>query len=173
MRFKAAYDILVYRLKNGRRIWGQKYDMNVGQVWYWWMGWTIVNDKSNFSIICTKFRSSLWTCSSKTPLFIHLFFSDLYSQSRCLTFLKQRGFLDFQITNIGSFSPVALAAAIPVSLTLLSTPRNTFLLWGDMFYLGDIDRKDRTRRHWKYLPTYSLKELLVRLFRSKSWSSLL
>ena len=83
------------------------------------------------------------------------------------------GILDFQITNMGSFSPVALAAAIPVSLTLLFFPRNTFLLWGDMFYLGDIDRKDRTRRHWKYLPTYSLKELLVRLFRSKSWSSLL
>ena len=54
MHFKAAYDTLVHRLKNGRRIWGQKYDLNVGQVWDWWMGWTIVNDKSNFSIICTK-----------------------------------------------------------------------------------------------------------------------
>ena len=119
-----------------------------------------------------NFWSSLRTHSSKISLFIHLFFCDLYSQSRCLTFLKEQGFLDLQIINIGSFSPVALAAAIPVSLTLLFFPRNTLLLWGDMFYLGDIDRKDRTRRHWKYLPTYSLKKLFIRLFRSKSWSSL-
>ena len=126
-----------------------------------------------FQSSARNFQSSLRIHSSKISLFIQLFFCDFYSQGRCLTFLKQRGFLDFQITNMGSFSPVALAAAIPVSLTLLFFPRNTFLLWGDMFYLGDIDRKDRTRRHWKYLPTYSLKELLVRLFRSKSWSSLL
>ena len=54
MRFKAPYDTLVHRLKNGYRIWGQKYELNVGQVWDWRMGWTIVNDKSNISIICTK-----------------------------------------------------------------------------------------------------------------------
>ena len=118
-------------------------------------------------------RSSLRTHSSKISLFIQLFFCDLYLQGRCLTFLKQRRFLDFQITNMGSFSPVALATAIPVSLTLLFFSSEHFLLWGDMFYLGDSDRKDRTRRHWKYLPIYSLKELLVRLFRSKSCSSLL
>ena len=173
MRFKAAYDTLVHRLKNGRHIWGQKYDLNVGQVSDWWMGWTIVNYKSNFSIICTKLPPSLRTHSSKISLFIQLFFCDLYLQGRCLTFLKQRRFLDFQITNMGSFSPVALATAIPVSLTLLFFSSEHFLLWGDMFYLGDSDRKDRTRRHWKYLPIYSLKELLVRLFRSKSCSSLL
>ena len=88
-----------------------------------------------------NFRSSLRTHSSKISLFIQLFFCDLYSQGRCLTFLKQRGFLDFQITNMGSFSPVALAAAIPVSLTLLFFPRNTFLLWGDMFYLETLIEK--------------------------------
>ena len=120
-----------------------------------------------------NFRSSLWALSSKISLFIQLFFFDLHSRGRCFTFLKQRGFLDFHITNMGSFSPVALAAAIPVSLTLLFFLRNTFLLWGDTFYLGDIDRKNRTRRHWKYLPAYGLKELLVRLFCPKSWLSLL
>ena len=118
-----------------------------------------------------NFQLSLRTHSSKISLFIQLFLCDLYSQSRCLTFLKQRGFLDFQITYMGSFSPVALAAAIPVCLTFLFFPQNAFLLWGDMFYLGDIDRKDQTCWHWKYLPTYSLKELFVSLFRSKSWSS--
>ena len=173
MCFKAAYGTLVHRLKNERRIWGQKYDLNIGQVWDWWMGWTVVNDKSNFSIICTKLWSSLQTHSSKISLFIQLFCCDLYLQGRCLTFLKQRGFLDFQTTNMGSFSPVALPAALPVSLTFLFFSQNKFLLWGDIFYLGDIDRKDRTHRHWKYLSTYSLKELLVRLFCSKGWSSLL
>ena len=126
-----------------------------------------------FQSSAKKFWSSLQTHSSKISLFIQLFFCDLYLQGRSLTFLKQQGFLDFQITNMGSFSPVALAAADPVSLTLLFFPRNTFLLWGDMFYLGDIDRKNRTRQHWKYLPTYSVKELLVRLFSFKSWSFLL
>ena len=119
------------------------------------------------------FRSSLRAYSSKISPLIQLFFCGLYSQGRCLTFLKQQRFLDFQITIMGSFSPVTLAAAIPVSLTLLLFPRNTFLLWGDVFYLGDIDRKDQTCCHWKYLPTYNLKKLLVSLFPSKSWSSLL
>ena len=90
------------------------------------MGWTIVNDKSNFSIICTKLSVEF-----TDPLFKDLTIHPtllLYSQARCLTFLKQQGFLDFQITNMGSFSPVTLAAAIPVSLNLLFFPWNTFLL---------------------------------------------
>ena len=41
-----------------------------------------------------NFRSSLQTHSSNISLFTQLFFCDLYSQGRCLTFLKQRGFLD-------------------------------------------------------------------------------
>ena len=89
------------------------------------MGWTIVNNKSNISSSARKFRSSLRTHSSKISLFIQLFFCDLYSQGRCLTFLKQQRFLDFHITNIGSFSPTALAAAIPVSLTLPFFPLDT------------------------------------------------
>ena len=75
-----------------------------------------------------NFRSSLRTHSSKISLFILLFFCDLYSQGRILTFLEQWGFLDFEITNMGSFSPVALAAANPVSLTLLFfSPERLFL----------------------------------------------
>ena len=137
----------------------------------WAEQWSMI--RAIFRSSAQNFQLSLRTHSSKISLFIQLFFCDLYSQDWCLTFLKQWGFLDFQITNMDSFSPIALAAAIPVSLTLLFFPWNTFLLWGDMFYQGDIDRKDQTCWHWKYLPTYSLKELLVRLFCSKSWSSLL
>ena len=40
--------------------------------------------------------------------------------------LKQRGVSDLPITNIGSFSPNALPAAIPVSLTLLFFPSEHF-----------------------------------------------
>ena len=160
MRFKAAYDTLDHRLKNGRRIWGKntiwtlvKFEMD---------GWArqLSMIRAIFRSSARNSRSSLQTHFSKISLFIQLFFCNLYSPGRCLTFLKQRGFLDFQITNMGSFSPVALAAAIPVSLTLLLF--FPFLLSGDILYLGDIDRKDRTRRNWKYLPTCSLKELLVR-----------
>ena len=39
-----------------------------------------------------------------------------------LTSLKHLGFFDFPITNMGSFSPTALAAAIPVRRTLLCLP---------------------------------------------------
>ena len=157
MRFKAAYGTLVHRLKNGRRTWGKN------TIWTFvefeidgWAG-QLLMIRAIFRSSARNFRSSLRTHSSKISLFIQHFFCDLYCQGRCLTFLKQRGFLAFGITNMGSFSPVTIAAAIPVSLTLLVFPRNTFLLWGDMFYLGNIDRKDRTRRRWKYLPTYSLK----------------
>ena len=36
-----------------------------------------------------------------------------------LRILETAGYLDFQITNMRSFSPIALAAAIPVRLSLL------------------------------------------------------
>ena len=100
--------------------------------------WTLVNFeidgwagqlsmvRATFRSSARNFRSSLWTNSSKISLFIQLFFCDFYSQGRCLTFLKQQGFLDFQITNMCSFSPVALAAAIPVSLILLFFPGTLF-----------------------------------------------
>ena len=59
---------------------------------------------------------------NKTPVF-QLFFCALYRQGNCFTFLKQRGFLDLPVTN---FSPVALAAAIPVNFTLLFLPPEHF-----------------------------------------------
>ena len=100
-----------------------------------------------------NFRSSLRTHSSKISLFIQLFFCDLYSQGRCLTFLKAAGifrFLDHKHRQFFSFRTCCCHSSKPNFVFL---PRNTFLLWGDMFYLGDINRKDRTRLHWKYLPT--------------------
>ena len=93
-----------------------------------------------------NFRPSLQTHYSKISLFIQLFFCDLYSQGRCLTFLKQHGFLDFQITNMGSFSPVALSAAIPVSLTWLFIPPELCspLRWYNL-----------SGRHWQKKPNSS------------------
>ena len=126
MRFTAAYDTLVHQLKNGRRIWGQKYDLNVGQVWDWWIAGQLSMIRLIFRSSARNFWSSLRTHSSKISLFIQLFFCDFYSQGRCLTFLKQQGFLDFQTTNTGSFSPVPLATAIPVSLALVFFPPKHF-----------------------------------------------
>ena len=100
--------------------------------------WQLSMIRVIFQSSTRNFQSSLQTHYSKISLFIQLLFCGLYSQGRCLTFFKQWGFLNFQITR---------AAAIPASLTLFFFPQNTFLLWRDMFYLGDINRKDQTRRH--------------------------
>ena len=56
----------------------------------------------------------------------NFFFWALYWQGSCFTFLKHHGFLDLPITNIPNFSPVALAAVMPVNLTLLLLPPEHF-----------------------------------------------
>ena len=43
-------------------------------------------------------------------------------------FLEHRGVLDLPTTNMGNFSPIALAAAVPVNRTLLFFPPEHFSL---------------------------------------------
>jgi len=125
IRFEAANDTLVHWLQDRRRIWWQKDKLHVGQIGQRWMSRAVVDNESNFSTIYPEFRSTLRTHSSKISLLIQLFFCDVYWIGRCLIFLKHRGLFDFPITNIGNFSPFALAAAIPVNLTLLFFPPGT------------------------------------------------
>ena len=63
--------------------------------------------------------------SNKTPV-IQLFFCAPHQQGSCFTFLMHRGFLDLPIINISTFSPVALADAMPVNLTLTFLPQEHF-----------------------------------------------
>ena len=70
----------------------------------------------------SNLRSSSRNHSSKSTPSILDFFWDRYRQGRLRTCLKHLGLAYFPITNIGSFSPIALDAAIPVRRTLLSFP---------------------------------------------------
>ena len=70
----------------------------------------------------SNLRSSSRNHSSNSVPSIHAFFCVRYRQGRLRTCLKHLGFADFPITNIGSFSPRALDAAIPVNRTLLCFP---------------------------------------------------
>ena len=80
-------------------------------------------------------HSSLRTHSSNIWLSITLFFCEFYLQGKFFMCLKQRGVSDLPITNMGSFSPNALSAGIPVSLTLLFFPSEHFrpLKWYVLF----------------------------------------
>ena len=70
----------------------------------------------------------LWARKDESSSVIQLFFFSLYRQGSCFRFLKHRGFLDLLITNISNFSPVVIAAAMPVNLTLPFLPPEHFSL---------------------------------------------
>ena len=126
MRCKASSDTFIHWLTNWRSVWGHENRLNVCQVWNGRMRSTVVNDKSNFSLIHAEFWWSLRTQSARIWLFIQLFFCATYLQGNFLTFSKQREFLDLPIMKMGRLSPVALAAPIPVTLTLLFFPSEHF-----------------------------------------------
>ena len=89
-----------------------------------------------FSYKGSKGPTHLLKCS---PL-IRTFCWFLHRHDICLTFLKALSVFDLPNTNIDNFSPVALAAVIPVSLTLLFY-RNISLLTNGKFYSADISNK--------------------------------
>ena len=90
-----------------------------------WVGQSSIRS-ATFLLWARKDGLSFLTHSSnKTPV-IQLFFYTLYRQGSCFTFLKHHGFSDLPITNISNFSQVALAAAMPVNLTLLLLPPEHF-----------------------------------------------
>ena len=74
------------------------------------------------------------------------------------------------IINTGNSSPVALATAISVALTLLFFPLEHVSLVGNRFYRDDIARRGQTDQHCLDLPIYNLIVWLARLFHSKNWS---
>ena len=87
-------------------------------------GWAgqLSTTRATFLPSHSNFRSCSLTHSSKSLLSIQLLFCARYLQGRFHTPLKHLGFFDLPITNMGSFSPVALAAASPVRRTLLHFP---------------------------------------------------
>ena len=97
----------------------------------------IINAIFRFSL--KTFLSNARTHSSNRALSIQLFYCDLYHHGRDLTFLKHRGFLDFPITNIGSFSPTTFVAATSAILILLCFPPSTCQASNGRFCLVDID----------------------------------
>ena len=79
-------------------------------------------------------------------LFIQLFFCALYLHGIFCTPEKHQGLADFPITNIGSFSPSAFAAAIPVNQILLCFPPTHFLDLSGVTSQGEPDRIARTHQ---------------------------
>ena len=78
------------------------------------------------------------------------FFLCQYWQGKNFTFLKQRGFGAFPITNIGILSPATFAAAVSVMQTLLNFPPEHFsdLSWHVLSY---ICRIVQTHQRWTEL----------------------
>lgn len=66
-----------------------------------------------------RFQKSFQLSNSTHPSSLFLCW---FRHSKNFTFLKQRGFWAFLITNIGILSPTAFAAAMPVMRTLLNFP---------------------------------------------------
>ena len=81
----------------------------------WWAG-QLSTTRATFLPSRSNFRSFFLTHSSKSWLSIQLLFCAQYLQGKFRTPLKHLGFCDLPITNMGSFSPAALAAASPVRL---------------------------------------------------------
>ena len=79
-------------------------------------GWAgqLSTTRATFLPSRSNFRSFSLTQSSKSWLSIQLLFCARYLQGRFRIPLKHLGFFDLPITNMGSFSPVALAAALGV-----------------------------------------------------------
>ena len=87
-----------------------------------WMRWTVVNDNSNFSFIHAEFPIKLTDPVFK-DLTIHptLLLCDILPGQVCNISKTTMVFL-FAYNKLGSFSRVALVAAISVTLTLLFFP---------------------------------------------------
>ena len=126
MGFQTSYYFLVHRLRHRCHVWWSK--IRLIFVRFFISGWT-----GELSIKSTTFLS--WARKEESNFLIHsqkrfpviqLFFWLLYWQGNCLTFLKHRGVLDLTTTNMSNSSPVALAAAMPVSWALLFFPREHF-----------------------------------------------
>ena len=78
-----------------------------------------INNEYYFTILSQKFSIQVFD-SFLEDIWVHLIFScALYMHGKDFTFLKHLGFLLFPMTRNSSFSPVALAVLIPVSLTFL------------------------------------------------------
>ena len=95
-----------------------------------WAGQSIIHHHQYWA---RKEESNFLTHSPKRSPVIQLFLWILYRQESCLMFLKHRGFVDLPIAYVGSFSPVALAAAMLSVRLCYSYHRNTFLQIGDTF----------------------------------------
>ena len=105
---------------------------------------TVVDYQCNFRFSLKNVLSNAQTHSSNRELSIQLFCCDLHGHGKDLTFLKHRGFLPFQITNNGTFSPTAFATATPLIHILLCFP---------IEHLPDFKLKVLFGRHWWKRPS--------------------
>ena len=76
---------------------------------------TIIYNKNNFTIFFFKLFIVFLYQFIKKETAHPTFHLRSITQGRLLTFLKDLGFADLPITNIGNVSPAALAVAIPVN----------------------------------------------------------
>ena len=121
----------------------------------------------------SNFRSCSLTQSSKSWLSIQLLFCARYLQGRFRTPLKYLGFFDLPITNMGSFSPVALAAASPVRRTLLYISlRHNLQISDASTCLVRLCKIGQTHQRWICHEGRNLREALERWILSKKLSSL-
>ena len=101
----------------------------------------------------SNFLSNSLTHSSEISEFSQLFFPPRYWQASFFIPLKQSGFFDLPMANIGGFSPIMLASACPVRRILLCLPPSVLLClplclpptWG--FSEARPGKKAQTHQH--------------------------
>ena len=111
----------------------------------WWAG-QLSTINPTLQLWARHFRSSCLIHSMKMSESIQLFFCALYMHGKDFTFLKHLGCLLFPMTSSGSFSSVALAVLILMSLTLCVYHQCIFHLLAPEFRFVVLARKDQTRQ---------------------------
>ena len=107
------------------------------------------------------------THSPNKALSTQLFRWARYLHGNFLMFLKHLGFFALPMTNIGSFSPVALTAAKPVILILLCLPPQHFSDINRYDLSGKTEKTIQIHLRCRYLLDCSWLTVLVELFHSR------
>ena len=92
-----------------------KDQVDICEIFYFWMNWGIVDQEYNFSILSSEGRIKLSYPLSKTISSHPNFLLASILARKLLDIFKASWFLDLATTNMSNSSPVALAAAMPVS----------------------------------------------------------
>ena len=114
-------------------------------------GW--VGQSSTINAIFLFFEPKLWssslTLSSNNSEHIQLFGCDWYRHGKLSMPLKQRGFFELSMTNIGSLSPFGFPQPCQSTELCYVIHRCTFLSYSERSCSDDIDKTVQTHQHWR------------------------